>query len=84
MSEEVYPGSNLKLLPQLDWYCPLVYLFWDWLHVVCHLLKSPSFESSGKRSFAHCSSFSMLPSHERGIAQGIDFVDDVASGTGVR
>ena len=38
--EEVFPESNLELLPQLDWYCPLVYFFWDWLHVVCHLLKS--------------------------------------------
>ena len=38
--EEVFPESNLELLPQLDWYCLIVYFFWDWLHVVCHFLKS--------------------------------------------
>ena len=38
--EEAFPESKLELLPQLDWYCLIVYFFWDWLHVVCHFLKS--------------------------------------------
>ena len=25
---------------QIDWYCLIVYFFWDWLHVVWHFLKS--------------------------------------------